>query len=386
MSMRILKKILLDDYWLEKDQMREFIMGAVKDYDLLYELLDRSDDAHLVIERESGKVKISNRVLRTMVPIFKVSNHEGKEVGEIIKDRDVVAFISDVLDGKEGFHPRDFSYGEGDIKTIRVSFLPFMVDDKEFLDVRFSDITEDLKKEIRMRNSEALASMTTMAAGVAHDIKNPLAAMKIYLALLRKAVTSGKNIEKASSFIDIIEDETERLNEIAVDFLFAVKPMDVELKMSNINDTVEDLISFISLETEEKGIDLQFRKGNFLPSILLDSKLMRRALLNIVNNSISALSGRISPHIIFETKVDGNFVALSVEDNGSGMSEEVKEKIFEPYFTTKTQGGTGLGLTAVLKIMNAHKAEIGIESRKGEGTKFTFSFPIPQSERKGLES
>ena len=171
-----------------------------------------------------------------------------------------------------------------------------------------------------------------------------------------------------------------------MDFLFAVKPMDVELKMSNINDTVEDLISFISLETEEKGIDLQFRKGNFLPSILLDAKLMRRALLNIVNNSISALSGRISPHIIFETKVDGNFVALSVEDNGSGMSEEVKEKIFEPYFTTKTQGGTGLGLTAVLKIMNAHKAEIGIESRKGEGTKFTFSFPIPQSERKGLES
>ena len=66
--------------------------------------------------------------------------------------------------------------------------------------------------------------MTTMAAGVAHDIKNPLAAMKIYLALLRKAVTGGKNMEKASSFIDIIEEETERLNEIAVDFLFAVKP------------------------------------------------------------------------------------------------------------------------------------------------------------------
>ena len=384
--MRILKKLLSDDFWLEKNQMIDILENAIEDYDLLDELFNRDDTAHLVIERKSGKVKVANRILRNMVPANRFSSYDGKSVSDVIKDKDVVSFIESVLSGKDGFQPKDFSYGEGEIKTVRVSFLPFMVDEIEYLDVRIKDITDSLKKEMKLRNSEALASMTTMAAGVAHDIKNPLAAMKIYLALLRKAVTGGKNMEKASSFIDIIEEETERLNEIAVDFLFAVKPMEFELKMDKINEIVDELVSFISIEAEEKGIKIEVKKGQFLPSLLLDRKLIRRALLNIVNNSIYALSERKDKILSFETKEDGNYVKLIVRDNGSGMDEETRKKVFEPYFTTKSAGGTGLGLTAVLKIMNVHQGEIILESEKNVGTSFTLSFPIPNSQRKGIES
>ena len=159
---------------------------------------------------------------------------------------------------------RDFSFGEGEIKTVRISYMPFMLKDREYIDIRFNDITETLKKEVKLRNSEALASMTTMAAGVAHEIKNPLAAMQIYTSLLRKAIASGKAEEKANGYIDIIEQETERLNEIAVDFLFAVKPMQVDLKMDSLNDIIMELSDFIAVEAATKNIRITLHLDKFL--------------------------------------------------------------------------------------------------------------------------
>lgn len=382
MSMKLLKKILQDGKVIEYNQFLEIVSGAMDDYELLLEAFDRVEDGHIIIEKGTGTIVLANRTIVKLLPRQSLFCSQGRNVLDGIKDNDIRNWFSKVISGEESLSDRDFSFGEGEIKTIRFSFVPFMLSNREYMDIRLRDITAELKKEMKLRSTETLASMTTMAAGVAHEIKNPLAAMKIYTSLLRKAIKSGKNLDKAEEFIDIIEQETERLNDIAVDFLFAVKPMDVRLKMDSLNDTVLELSDFVAVEAASKNIRIDLRLEKFLPNLMIDRKLMRRALLNLVNNSFYAMNdGGV---LMLATACDGNYVKLIVEDNGVGMSEDLQKRVFEPYYTTKNEKGTGLGLTAVLKIVNAHSGEISLDSKEGVGTKFTIKLPIPTSERKVL--
>lgn len=379
MSVKLLRKIIGSNIEISQEHLRELCDSALGEYDLLKEVLDRQDEGHIVLSKEDHEVLLITRNLTKLIPV----STSGKSFSDSIKDPDLKKYFKSVLDGNESMNERDFSFGEGEIKTIRISFLPFMLNDVEYIDIRFNDITDALKKEMKLRNTEALASMTTMAAGVAHEIKNPLAAMQIYTSLLRKAIASGKGIEKANEFIDIIEQETERLNEIAVDFLFAVKPMQVDLKLDSLNEIIMELGDFVAVEAVTKNIKMTFHLDKFIPSLMLDRKLLRRAFLNVINNSFYAM--KTGGELIIEDKCDGDYVKLSIIDNGTGMSDETKKRIFEPYYTTKAESGTGLGLTAVLKIVNAHSAEITLDSQLGVGTCFTFKFPIPKSQRKVLK-
>lgn len=388
MSIRILKKIMADQKKVSPEHFREVLDSAMTEYDIIREVLDREDSGHIIVEKKDYKVVFINKTVGKMVPFSYSAQYQmngSKFFTDYIKDPDVKKYFERVLSGEEGYSIRDFSFGDSDVKTVRISFMPFMSHDTEFIDIRFDDITDSLKKEMKLRNTEALASMTTMAAGVAHEIKNPLAAMKIYTSLLRKAVMGDKpnSKERCAEFIDIIEQETERLNEIAVDFLFAVKPIDIHLKMDSINDVLRDILDFVDVEALEKNIEIETRFDRFLPTLMLDRKLLRRALLNMINNSFFAMK-KVKGRLVIETKLDGDNVRVNIADNGCGMSEEQKKRIFEPYFTTKAESGTGLGLTAVLKIMNAHSGEISLESREGMGTVFSLKFPVPQSQRKVL--
>ena len=379
MSVKLLRKIIGSNIEISQEHLRKLCDSALGEYDLLKEVLDRQDEGHIVLSKEDHEVLLITRNLTKLIPV----STSGKSFSDSIKDPDLKKYFKSVLDGNESMNERDFSFGEGEIKTIRISFLTFMLNDVEYIDIRFNDITDALKKEMKLRNTEALASMTTMAAGVAHEIKNPLAAMQIYTSLLRKAIASGKGMEKANEFIDIIEQETERLNEIAVDFLFAVKPMQVDLKLDSLNEIIMELGDFVAVEAVTKNIKMTFHLDKFIPSLMLDRKLLRRAFLNVINNSFYAM--KTGGELIIEDKCDGDYVKLSIIDNGTGMSEETKKRIFEPYYTTKAESGTGLGLTAVLKIVNAHSAEITLDSQLGVGTCFTFKFPIPKSQRKVLK-
>ena len=212
----------------------------------------------------------------------------------------------------------------------------------------------------------------------------PLAAMKIHIQLMQKALQKKGSItqEDAAKYLSVIDEEVDHLNSIAVDFLYAVKPMNTELKLSNINDIVLELASFLAPEAEDKNIEIKLELREFLPRIELDSRYVRQALLNLVQNAFAAMpTGGI---LTITTRLEGNFVLLKVEDTGSGIDSEKLAKIFEPYFTTKATG-TGLGLTTVYKVMKEHGGDIHVTSQLGMGTAFTLEFPVPTSQRQALE-
>lgn len=384
MSTRMLRKVLADISSFPPEEVKKLIEETLAEADLYIELLNTSPVAHMVVDRESHIVVYVNKAINSIVPSESRKRLRwGLKLERIVIDPDVKKFILAVFSGKIRAEERDFAFQRGEeTRTLRVAFRDLKVRDQDFVDITVTDITDNIRQEMRLRRSESLASMTSMAAGIAHEIKNPLAAMKIHLQLLRKAYSKGPvSAEQAERYLKVIEEEIDHLNDIAVDFLFAVKPMNITLSLGPLNEVVEDLAVFIAPEAKEKAIEVRLELEDYLPNIELDPNHMRQCLLNIIQNAFAAMPG--GGVLALSTYSDGDYVAIRVQDNGTGMSEEQLSKIFEPYFTTKASG-TGLGLTVVYKIVKEHKGDIMVASEPGKGTVFTIKLPVPRSQRKAI--
>jgi signal transduction histidine kinase len=245
------------------------------------------------------------------------------------------------------------------------------------------DITEKRRKEAQLRRAESLASLTTLAAGVAHEIKNPLGSLSIHIQLIRKALKGKEAIEASliERHLGVVDEEIDRLNKIVVDFLFAVRPMDVQLRESDPGQLVAGVAEFIRPEAEKTGIMVELDIAESLPRMALDERLMKQAILNLVKNALAAMPGGGKLRLSAQRVEDE--VRIGIEDSGVGISEADLPKIFEPYFTTK-ENGTGLGLTITFKIVREHDGEISVTSRPGQGSSFVIILPVPQKERRLL--
>ncbi|HOX18293.1 MAG TPA: ATP-binding protein, partial [Spirochaetales bacterium] len=250
------------------------------------------------------------------------------------------------------------------------------------------DVTEKKREEARLRRAESLASLTTLAAGVAHEIKNPLGAVGIHLQLARKALAAeaashGCEVDgKVTRHLGVVEEELDRLNRIVLDFLFAVRPMDVAPEEDDLDKVVREAAELVRPEAEGAGVRLELSLSLSLPRVRIDRRYVRQAILNLAKNALAAMPG--GGVLRFATARSDEAVALEVSDTGSGIAEEKLGKIFEPYYTTKSDG-TGLGLTITYKIMKEHGGDIQVRSKPGQGTVFTLAFPLPRTERRLLE-
>jgi two-component system, sporulation sensor kinase E len=208
--------------------------------------------------------------------------------------------------------------------------------------------------------------------------------MGIHLQLIRRK-TGGRECVDASDLephLAVLAEEVDRLNRIVVDFLFAVKPMDARLEDADLNAVVRDLIAFVRPEMDQAGVTVESDLADDLPALKLDVRYVRQALLNLIKNAVAAMSG--GGRLRLETLRRGDEVQVRVIDTGSGIPAEILDKIFEPYFTTKPFG-TGLGLTIVFKIVKEHFGDIAVASREGEGTAFTITLPVPQTDTMLIE-
>jgi two-component system, sporulation sensor kinase E len=154
--------------------------------------------------------------------------------------------------------------------------------------------------------------------------------------------------------------------------------MNTHLEDRDLNPLIEDLLSFVQYELEQSNVELIKDLDETIPSLKLDPKYLKQAVLNLVKNAISAMpDGGI---LRVSTQLRGDQVLFRISDNGVGMSADVRDKIFEPYFTTK-DFGSGIGLTLVYKVVKEHMGDISVLSREGRGTTFTITLPVPQREK-----
>jgi len=236
------------------------------------------------------------------------------------------------------------------------------------------DITELKKYEEEAKRAERLSTLGNLAAGVAHEIRNPLNAISIAAQRLKNEFVPEKDKEQYANFTQTILKEIKRLDQTINQFLSLAKAQKLNLVSTDIGSFVSEVVSLMEIEAKEKGIIIEKEiEDNF--QIRMDREEMKKALVNIILNGIQAMSSGGKMNISANLDNSGREYIIKVKDTGPGISEENLSKIFQPYFTTKEKG-TGLGLAIAYRIINDHKGKIEVESRAGKGTTFTVRLPV----------
>jgi len=247
------------------------------------------------------------------------------------------------------------------------------------------DITESRRNAQQTIESERLNALRLLAAGVAHEIGNPLNSLHIHLQLMERSVQKLADGEKAEleQSIDVARSEVNRLDSIVTQFLKAVRPSRPQLRPENVNTIVEEAVRFFAPELQDRGIIVEQELRSDLPLLQLDRDQMKQAFYNVIKNSVEAMHRHGTLRI--RTDLADTHVIVRFVDTGGGMSAENLSHVFEPYFTTKASG-SGLGLLIVRRIVREHGGELSIESSEGRGVTVTIRLPFIDKRIRMLEA
>ncbi len=378
------------------EQITDLLLSTAAENERLETVLDSLTEGLLVCDADYRLILI-NKAVERLLPLDLREQGE-RTLWSVVADDRIAAFLKSALENGDRVEDREFDAdAKGIQRLLAISVLPLVKDRRVTGSlVHVEDITEKRGKEARLRRAENLASLTTLAAGVAHEIKNPLGSISIHIQLIQKALKASRaacndddplpsplpEIQIApfdilDKYLAVVNEEIDRLNRIVVDFLFAVRPMDMELRDGDLNALISELVDFVRYELEAAGIACVLDLDQGLPLLSYDERYIKQALLNLIKNALAAMDA--GGTLTIKTEAVGNEARILVSDTGIGIPEENLPKIFEPYFTTK-ETGSGLGLTLVFKIIKEHRGEISVKSREGEGTGFLIVLPIPQKQ------
>jgi two-component system sensor histidine kinase HydH len=237
--------------------------------------------------------------------------------------------------------------------------------------ILFRDLTEvrSLKREVE--TGRRLASLGRLAAGVAHEIRNPLSSIKGFATYFKEKYRDRPEDRETA---EIMVQEVERLNRVISQLLEFARPTSVHKKPSSVQALIQHSLHMIRRQATDKNIQVVSRLPEEIPEIQADPDKVNQVLLNLYLNSLEAMGSGGTLLVDLRKAAGRDGVEISVSDTGTGIKREDLAQIFDPYFTTRSSG-TGLGLAIVHNIMEAHQGEIRVESEPGKGTKVTLYFP-----------
>jgi two-component system, sporulation sensor kinase E len=237
------------------------------------------------------------------------------------------------------------------------------------------DITETRRSTEQTIESERISALTLLAAGVAHELGNPLNSLHIHLQLmerrLRKLPEETRGALQES--IEVAKEEITRLDSIINQFLRAVRPAPLDTRPTNLNSLVQESVAFLEAEIFDRNIIVEQEIAPELPLLEVDRDQMKQAFYNVIKNAFQAMKSEGILRIC--TAFTGDFVTISFADTGGGISSDHMGNVFQPYYTTKAQG-SGLGLLIVRRIVRAHGGEIDLVSTEGVGLTLTIRLPF----------
>ncbi len=225
--------------------------------------------------------------------------------------------------------------------------------------------------------TEDYAALAELAGGFIHEIKNHLNTLNLNLQLLAEDFENPENQRerRALTRVQKLQGECQRLVDLSNDFLRFARITDLPLEPGDLRRLIEDMVDFFTPTARAANIDIKTFLSADLPTLKLNTEMLRQALLNLMLNAAQAMPN--GGELTFQATVENSQVALSLIDTGMGIELEVLPKIFKPFYSTKSKsGGSGLGLPTTRKIIAAHGGTIDVQSELGKGTKFTLRLPI----------
>lgn len=393
---------------LSSEEVRRVLMEVVSENSMLDSLIESFSTGLILVDKKWRILQVNKAAKR----ILRISPDEEKYEDELLfnvieENEEISEWLKNIADTHKTNVREEFSSSsssDGSVRFLAVSVFSF-VQKTEISGsiVKIEDITQQKAKAVLDRRLENMEGLTNLAAGMAHEIKNPLGAISIHIQLVQKAISKKRGGDGTlpdkkflEEHLDIVNDEIEKLNDLVMDFLFAVRPVNAKLTLSDPEEILSSICDFVSPEFNKSHVLLKMELLKEKKRIMIDEKLFRQVIINIAQNAFYAVKAKfpgcteentnsqeMPGIVIFKTTIiEDNFV-ISISDNGIGMDSETVGRIFEPYFTTKANG-TGLGMTMSYKIIKEFGGDIQVKSEKGTGSVFFISLPVPQTETKLL--
>jgi two-component system, NtrC family, nitrogen regulation sensor histidine kinase GlnL len=349
------------------------------------QILSNLDDGVITVDLE-GKIGFFNEAAEVLTEISSAAT-TGQRLEQIFKREPWLLGLV----GKTQPPRQESARGEGDFVTrwgrktpVSVTVSPLVDRQGKFLGtiMLLRDIKHRRELEEDLKRADRLALMGTLAAGLAHEIRNPLGGIRGAAQLLRRSVDG---IASVKEFTDIMIREVDRVNQLIEQLLDLSRPAELDLAPVNIHKILDDVLLLESQTIDAQRIEIRKRFDPSLPPIRGDRAQLTQVFLNLVKNAFQAMGERGTLTVTSRLETDfrirdegrsaSRFIWIDIADQGAGISEDDLPQIFSPFFTTKTSG-TGLGLATCYRIIKEHGGTIRVESILGQGSTFRISLVV----------
>lgn len=363
-----------EELWNENKKLKEQNNTLIRTIESLESNFQNTLECIAILDKNFHFIRVNNNYAKTngQTPEFFI----GKNHFELFPSEEAEQIFKGVLQTKKPFSisARPFSPPNkpGEVQYWDWKLCPLLDDQNEvdLLILYLLDITETKLLRDEMERLDRLNIIGQVAAGLAHEIRNPMTTVRGFLQLLSKQ----KPDEEALDYFQIMIDEMDRANSIITEFLTFAKNKPVNVEEKNLNHTLESIDPLLQADAIKNNKVIVLQKGD-IPKIKYDEKEIRQLIFNLVRNGLEAMPPKGT--LGMKTYQEKNHVVLEIQDEGPGIPIEILDKVWLPFFTTKDQG-TGLGLSICYRIAQRHRAEMEIKSHP-DGTTFYVRFPISRS-------
>ena len=364
---------------LDAESLQKHFIRLVQERGLLETIFQSIQEGVLVLD-ESGVVTYANRAVENLLGM----RLEGAGKAKLQRFMREVHFDSmfDTGNGEwTGMVTREIEVFYPEHRFISFYAVPLASVEEEAKGavLILRDVTRDREQEASNIESEKVNAIKLLAAGVAHEIGNPLNALNIHLQLLEREIRNvgngpgAEDEEHLRGMVSVCRTEVSRLDLIITQFLKAIRPTKPDLAPAGVDEILQEVLGLMKHDVESRQINVALHFPDKIPNVRIDRDQIKQAFFNVIKNALQAIKDR--GHLDIAISTDRNYLHVSFKDDGCGIQPDDFAHIFEPYYTTREKG-SGLGLMIVQRIVQDHGGQISIRTEPGAGTEFVILLPL----------